>query len=879
MTFAFPRGSRARSIAAIGLLAVACARAPRVAEPPAPLPPAVPVVPVDTEPPPPDTMVSYRVPGFRRGPLIEWGPMPPGEMRSERQRSYDLQHQDTRVRFDWTRHAVVGTTTIRVAALDSGLNTLALDAVDMTIRGVRTGTGAALEHSYDGQTLAISLKPRLAAKARATVVVDYETVRPKKGAYFVDRRHTVWTQGETEDTRYWVPTWDYPNDKTTWEFRITTDRNERALSNGRLVATRAVANGIEWHWSQAKPASTYLMSVVTGDYVVLQDVWRTIPIGYWTYPDSVEAAWRGFGLTPRMVDLFSERTGVPYPWAKYDQSVAPDYIFGGMENVTATTQADDRILHPAWAEPEANAEPLVAHELAHQWYGDYLTPRNWAHIWLNEGFATFFESVWAESIHGAEAGALARLAEQNEAIAADRRARRPLVYNRWVTDPLELFFSGHIYPKGASVLQMLRRHLGDATFWAGMRGYTKAHALGSVTTDDFQREMERASGRDLSTFFAQWVHGAGVPVFQVSHAYDSAARTLTLTARQVQPRDSLTGLFDADVDVEARTEQGVVRGVVAVRGELSTLTLPLPAPPLSIRWDRGGWLLDVTDFPRSTVMLAHQLRVDDDVLGRIEAAELLGNRADEPKALAALAEAAERDPAWSVRVRATASLGSIVADSGATAALLGATRDRDSRVRMQAATSLGDALIVAAAGRGAAIDTSTRASPAMAEPVQRRLREMVADDSSRFVRAAALVAYATRFPGEALAVIEPVLARNSWRDIERTAAVTALGRLDSPRSWSLILRFLTDGTIRETRQAAIASLVARASGREGELATAIEPLLNADDLFIRSSAAAALGRLGQRSSIRALEARQAVEAESRVINVIRGALALLRVGS
>ena len=569
----------ARPVFVASLLVMACARSPRVAESPAPPPTAVPVAPVDTAPPPPDTMVSYRLPPFQQGPLIEWGPMPRGERREERRRSYDLQHQDTRLRFDWTRHAVVGTTTIRVAALDSGLTTLALDAVDMTIGRVRTLAGAPLEHSYDGRTLTITLKPRLAAKARETVVVEYETIRPKKGAYFVDRRHTVWTQGETEDTRYWVPTWDYPNDKTTWEFRVTTDRNERALSNGRLVASRPVANGIEWHWSQTRPASTYLMSVVTGDYVVLQDVWRTIPIGYWTYPDSVEAAWRGFGLTPRMVDLFSERTGVPYPWAKYDQAVAPDYIFGGMENVTATTQADDRILHPAWAEPEANAEGLVAHELAHQWYGDYVTARDWSHIWLHEGFATFFESVWADSIHGPDAGALARLGEQEAAIAADRAARRPLVYDRWVTDPLELFFSGHIYPKGATVLQMLRRHLGNTAFWSGMRSYTRTNALGSVTTDDFQRAMERASGRDLSTFFAQWVHGAGVPAFQVSHAFDSSTRTLSVVARQVQPRDSLTGLFDADVDIEVQTDGGPVSGVLAVRGAESTLTLPLPAAP------------------------------------------------------------------------------------------------------------------------------------------------------------------------------------------------------------------------------------------------------------------------------------------------------------
>ncbi len=869
-----------RTAIASALLFVSCARAPRVADVP-PAPPVLAPTVNDTAPPPPDTMVSYRVPPPLSDPLVQWGSPPPGTQRPERARAYDLQHQDTRVRFDWTRRAVVGTTNVRFAALDSGLSTLVLDAVGMKIAAVRTAAGAALEHAYDGRELRITLQPRLAAGARATVVVDYETVRPKKGVYFVDRRHSVWTQGATEDTRYWVPTWDFPNDKTTWEFRVTTDRNERALSNGRLVSSRPVPDGIEWHWSQTKAASTYLMSVVTGDYIVLQDVWRDIPIGYWTYPDSVEAAWRGFARTPRMVELISERSGVNYPWAKYDQSVAPDFIFGGMENVTATTQADDRILHPVWAEPQANAEPLVVHELAHQWYGDYLTARNWSHIWLNEGFATFFEAIWAEETHGPDAGALARLAAQNEAIAADRAARRPLVYDRWVTDPLELFFSGHIYPKGATVLQMLRYELGDSLFWAGMQAYTRTHALGSVTTEDFQRAMERVSGRNLSRFFAQWVYGAGVPAFRVTYVYDSVARSLTLTARQVQPRDSLTGFFDADVEVEVTTDAGRVLAILPVRGETSTVTVAIPSAPSAIRWDRRGRLLDVVDFPRPTVMVAHQLGNDDDILGRIEAADLLARPRD-AKALAALATAVESDTAWAVRRHATAAIAGVAMDSAGIAPLLAATRDRDSRVRREAAAGVGDAV-----GRLLSTprppdapqhggSTSNPIGSGTHEAARARLRELAASDSSRHVRGAALIAYATISPGDALRVIEPALAHDSWLDVERSAAVTALGRLDNAESWTLTLRFLAHGTSRETRTTAVRSLLARAAGRETELATALTPLLNEDDLFIRSAAAGALGRLGQPISIPALEARLAIEAESRVINVILGALAALR---
>jgi aminopeptidase N len=873
-------------VAALALISIGCARAAREPEL-IPLPAPVPVdttpavVVEEPPPPPPDTMVSYRMPAFQAEPLLAWGPLPPGDPKPERHRSYDLQHQSTRVRFDWPRRAVVGSTTLRFAALDTALSVASFDAVEMRIASVRTLAGAILEHAYDGRTLTVTLKPRLAARARTSIVVDYETVRPKKGAYFIDRKHAVWTQGEPEDTRHWVPTYDHPNDKTTWEFFITTSRTERALSNGRLVTSRSVPNGTEWHWSQTKAASTYLMSIVVGDYVVLQDVWNTISIGYWTYPDSVEAAWRGFGQTPRMVDLFSERSGVPYPWAKYDQSVAPDYIFGGMENVTATTQADDRILHPEWAEPQASAEALVAHELGHQWYGNYLTARSWSDVWLHEGFATFLEAIWAEQGHGTDAGAIARLAEQQETIAADRSARRPLVFDRWVTDPLELFLSGHVYAKGASVLQMLRHQLGDSLFWAAMQTYTTSHALGSVVTTDFQRDFQRASRRDLTSFFDQWVYGAGFPVFRISHAYDSATTVLTLTAQQVQPRDTLTGFFDADVDVEVLTDVGPVRGTVPVRGETAELRISLSSPPRAIRWDKGGWLLDLADFPRSTVMLAYQLRHDDDVLGRIEAADLLAGRAGQPKAVTALAQALEEDSAWAVRVRAAAALASFAADSVTVHALLRATGDRDPRVRERAAAALGvlDA-------RGTAPSDTVRVTSQDSAAVARaaralamaatRLRELIDADPSRYVRGAALVAYTRLAPAEAPVIIETALTRDSWLDMERTNAVRALALLDTPQAWASMLRFIEPSVARTTRLTAITSVVGRARGREVDLAPLLVPLLGDDDLFIRIAAARALGSLGVRSVATALEARLAVEAEGRVITAILGALASLQ---
>jgi aminopeptidase N len=841
-----------RPIAFVLLLA-ACGTSAKPVTAPAPqtVPTVAPALPAPVGP---DTLRSYAVPAFRAGPLMTWGPLPAGTSHAERARAYDLQHQIVHVRFDWTRHAVVGSTTIRLAALDKPLTAVALDAVGMTILKVSAPSGGKLRFDYDGSTLSVRLPGTLLAGARTSFTVDYESVRPKKGAYFIDRRHVLWTQGETEDNRYWVPTYDYPNDKTTWEFYIRTAKNEKALSNGRLVgAPRAVGDELEWHWVLDQPNSTYLMTAVTGDYVVLQDKWRATPVGYWTYADSVDATWRGMGKTPRMIDLFSARTGVDYPFAKYDQVNAPDYIFGGMENVTATTQSDDDILHPASEETHFNAEGLVSHELGHQWYGDYLTTRDWANVWLNEGFATFMEQVWAEQGRSAAQGAVERVDAHKATIDADRAARRPLVYDRWVTNPLELFFSGHIYPKGASVLQMMRHQLGDSLFWRAMNRYTTRHAKGNVVSDDLRRAFEEVTGRDFKPFFAKWVHGAGLPVFQVSYGYDAGAHAITLEAREVQTRDSLTGFFDPDVDVEILTDNGPVRGVVAVRNGVGRASIPVSSEPRSIRWDKGDWLLDVADFPRPTIMLAYQLAHDDDATGRLEAIELLGERSDELVALRALA-LATHDSLVDVRERSTSALASQGSIPLAADAILAATHDADARVRQAAATALASVRTASA---------STRA------------REMATSDSSLLVQGAALRTVAKLDGSRALDVIRAALARDSWRDLSRTNAVRALATIDAPETTQMLMRYLAPTTSRNTRVAAIQGLVTRAKGHEAEVAVAVAPLLDADDLFVRSAAAVALGRLGQASAVDALVARKRVEAESRVINLIDAALASL----
>ncbi len=805
------------------------------------------------------------VPPFRPLPLVTWGASPPGPPHEERGRTYDLVHQATHVRFDWERHAVVGTTTVRFAALDRPLATLALDAEAMKIGSVRDARGRALRHDYDGHTLRVHLARPLGAGDTATATVAYESVEPGRGAYFIDRLHMLWTQGETDYTRYWLPTYDYPNDKATWEFFVTVPRGEKALSNGRLVAVDTTRDGVVWHWSLDHPASTYLMSVVTGDYAVIHDHWNDVPVDYWVYPDSIAAGRRGFGMTPEAIGIYSRKTGVRYPWSKYDQSVAPDYIFGGMENVTATTQLDDGILHPAWAEPQEYSGGLVAHELGHQWYGDLLTTRNWANAWLNEGFATFMEQIFTEEARGRDEGDFDRLGSHEQAVRADRRARRPLVWSHWVADPFDVFFSGHIYPRGATVLQMLRHELGDSTFWAAMHRYTVEHAYGTVTSADLEKAFEDETGRSFQDFFHDWVYGAGYPAFRVSSRWTGG--TLHVDAREVQPRDSMTDWFDVDVAVRALTDAGPVDGVVHVRNGSGSADLALPAPPRAVVWDPGDWLLDVTDFPRSTRMLAYQARHAERVPGRVEAIERLGERTAQAAALAAIADAATEDPFWGVRQRAVRALAAFastgasssadsatIADSAA-AALLAASRDPDPRVRQAAAASLGHF-------RGDAVAAT--------------LQRLATTDSSYYVRGDAVQSLAAVAPGAALPVIHALLQQDSWLDVLRANAIYALAATDAPEVGRTLLSFLEPRHARESRNAAIESLAARASGNEALIASRLEPYLHDPDQFIREAIARALGELGQTSSIAALEAQRRVELESRVVNAIDAAIERIR---
>src|SRR5216117_4299365 len=403
-----------------------------------------------------------------------------------RSHDYDLVHQRIEVwNFDWDSTSLDGRVTTTLVALRPGLDSVILDAGKrLVVSRVVDARGTSLRSTAHGDTLVVYPARPLAFRDTLRFSIDYHArIDNGRGLTFIEpegrehRPQQIWSQGEDDNNHYWFPTYDFPNDKMTWELVATVPRQYAVVSNGRLVADRRNPDGTHTvTWRQDPRSATYLVSLVVAPLVRLADTWRGIPVEYYVYAADSSRARRLFGVTPDMIDVYSRLTGVRYPWAKYAQTTVADF-FGGMENVSATTLVDwlprprdyqDRPWYP-WI--------LIPHELSHQWFGDYVTTENWANMWLNEGFAEFMPGQYWERTLGTHTAQDYYLDEYDQFMQIDRDRRMPLA----------ALASNNIYPKGALVLQMLKQYLGEQCFWASVNRYLKAHAFENATTDDMRQ--------------------------------------------------------------------------------------------------------------------------------------------------------------------------------------------------------------------------------------------------------------------------------------------------------------------------------------------------------------------------------------------------------
>jgi aminopeptidase N len=599
-----------------------------------------------------------------------------------------------------------------------------------------------------------------------------------------------------------------------------------AVSNGRLVARRRASRGrVRWHWRLGTPHSPYLVTLAVGRFAELRDHWRGIPITYYCERGREADTRRAFGKTPKAMAFFSRLIGLRYPYEKYAQVAAAEFIYGGMENTSATTQTDT-VLHDARAhlEVEPRATGLMAHELAHQWFGDLLTCRDWSHAWLNESFATYFAALFVEHDRGRDDFALKLWQNAGAYFEEDReRYRRPLVTNLW-RDPSDLF-DRHLYEKGACVLHMLRYVLGDDDFRRAIRHYVRAHRRSApVETADLVVAIEEATGRNLRRFFDQWVYRAGHPDYRVSYWWEARGRRAHLVVRQTQKTGDDVGLFAMPLEVELVWGRGAagrrrVREMVEEREH--HFIYRLPREPRMIRPDPNHFLLARWEVTLPPACWRAQLTEDPHPVGRIAAAQALG-RLGSAEATAWLAAALDRERHFTVQGEIAAALGQI-RSAAALAALTRAARLADPRARLAVVRALGEFR------RADLVPLFTR---------------LAREDASYFVSAEALRALGrTREPAVLPELGRALRAAESWNDTVRVGAVEGLGELGTPGTLARLRARTRYGLPHPSRMAAIRTL---ARVGRGDAATVRTLLARTGDryLLVRLAAIAALGRLG-----------------------------------
>ena len=514
------------------------------------------------------------------------------EAKWARDRAANIKHIKLEVTLDFDAKKITGTATHRLSAIAGPLERLEFDAAELAINAVRAGGEPATFETADGK-LRIALPRALGTGEEIEIAIDYAG-QPRRGLYFVgpdleypNKPRQAWTQGEDEDSRYWFPCYDYPNNRTTSEIVATVPEQFTAISNGALVGTSsdATAKTRTFHWRHDVPHSAYLITLAAGEFAMIEERAGSVPVTYYVAPGREDDARRAFGNTPKMIQFFERVIGVPYPYAKYAQVAVSDFIFGGMENTSATTQTDST-LHDARAHLDFKSDPLVAHELAHQWWGDLLTCRDWAHAWLNEGFATYFEALWCEENLGADEFAWNVRQDREGYLDEDaNHYRRAIVCNRYRT-PIELF-DRHLYEKGSLVLHMLRRVSGDDLFFKSLNLYCTRHRGANVITQDLQHAFEDTTGRNLDFFFDQWVYKEGHPEIEVSSAFDDKKKLLSVTVKQTHKTgDTIVSAFSFPVTIALMDAQGLeTRHRVEIKDREQVFHFVMDKAPKAVRFD------------------------------------------------------------------------------------------------------------------------------------------------------------------------------------------------------------------------------------------------------------------------------------------------------
>jgi aminopeptidase N len=565
----------------------------------------------------------------------------------------DLVHTKLEVKFDYDKSYLYGKATITLQPHFYATDSVILDAKEMTIAKVALVKGTTtlpLTYKYDGLFLNIHLDKLYKASEKYTVYIEYTSkpnefkakgsaaITDAKGLYFInpkgeqkDKPIQIWTQGETEGTSVWCPTIDRPNQKTTNEFYMTVPDKYVTLSNGLLTTQKKNADGTRTdYWKMDMPHAPYLFFMGVGDYAIVKDSYKGKEVNYYVEKEYAPVAKKIFGLTPEMMAFYSRITGVEYPWQKYNQITARDYVSGAMENTTAT-------LHQESAQQDARQlvdgngwETVVAHELFHQWFGDYVTCESWSNITLNESFANYSETLWNQYKYGNDAGDDQNFTHLQEYLFSQSESK-DLVRFKYADK--EDVFDAVSYNKGGRILHMLRNYLGDSAFFKGLNSYLVANKFKSAEAHQLRLALEEVSGKDLNWFFNQWYFGNGHPKLTINYLYNDTAGKATVIINQTQTTGKV---FRLPIAVDVYTGKEKIRHQIWVNNKTDSFTFKYTKRPDLINVDADKILLCEKKDNKTLDNFVAQYKLAGNYLDRKEAIDFCAKSQSDPKALSLL---------------------------------------------------------------------------------------------------------------------------------------------------------------------------------------------------------------------------------------------------
>ncbi|MEM8864919.1 MAG: M1 family aminopeptidase [Planctomycetota bacterium] len=758
---------------------------------------------------------------------------------------------------DFEQRTIAGETTVTFSPISQPVEQLRLDARDLRVANV-TGTQSIAEYVATDDDITILFSKPIAVGKQASVTIRY-TAEPKQGLYFRTEAmgypagdDHLWTQGETHEAPHWFPCFDYPNERSATEVICRVPPAMTVLSNGRQVSEQVdPTTGLKAvHWVQEKPHVNYLVCLVAGHLAKLEKSHGDLRLRFFSQPSLAEHAANSFADSDQIIAYFEQEIGIPFPWEKYDQVTIRDFTAGGMENTTLTTLTH-RTIYSDETENIYSSRGLDAHEAAHQWFGDYVTCEDWSHLWLNEGFATYYTHLYNGHRLGRDEMLYGLYRDATQRVLTQEDDTRPIVYRGY--EQAWEQFDFRAYPKGSWVLHMLRSQLGDDVYRQAIKLYLEKHALSSVITADLIAELEDASGRSLDQFFDQYVYHGGFPKLKITHKWLPKEKLAHVHVEQTQQVSDDVLLFTIPSELRFHVGDQVIDHAIAIEDTEHDFYVPLPAKPDVVRFDPEFKVLAEVNFKKPQAMLEQQLRLSDDVVGRLRAVEALSEK-ETKAAVAALEEVLQADPFYGVRIAAAKGFGKMQTDE-AFATLEESLDQSDARVRL------------------AVVEAIAR----YYRPEALAILQQVANEEANPAVAATAISGLGKFDEAAVAdSLKAALAANSLKDEETLAAMDAIGDLNATSLRGRLIEVLRDrrGDLGGRGYAEGLPVVAKLWHEADDQTPAYQLLtesLNDPSPSVRKAAAEALGELGDLRAAPLLRSL-AESADDRVSSAAKDAL-------